>query len=580
MESGNKNLPSYTLKDGQKGHSKTLPQRGLKGPRKRHVFQDDFLPVIFDNFQSNAIGRAEAERYLMLTKWPFDPSGIWTYYKTDRTATDNGSWQRLQVGSPQTTEPQWSGIFTHFGGYVTAAIQLSVILDRDVFMIPVAEGGTTLTPDTSVRDHYPETVNELFRENTQNYFRVAIDKLRAAYPGREIVVFEFLHGGETDAAFNTTQLEFYSALVKYHNSLNSFDPLFKRTPHIITKIRYMLTANEDKINEVYEKFAREYEDVYLVDISELPRKNELTVDELGGITGSSADDEHLSYLGQIEKGIRGAEFCRQWLGWPETDTDEILENTGFDASTIANQLVHLPMDFNRSNFGDYRRVTSFDEVVNANTWDTSGTNTLQLKMDKRKGFAEFDQQFVNTVRPPAAVGGTWFNASFSVFFWVKPRDGQFTATQRILWDANNLNQTTASSRVSILITAAGKILGLYESNNVAVQGFTNDVIFVDNTQAEPLAVAVVFDGASAMKIYTARKGQTPTLQAMDAGSPGTLTGVVNMTLYTNATLRSVIGALEQTSANNYSERYRGLLREFHIHKTVYTVADITNLMKL
>lgn len=580
MEYGQKNIPSFTLKDGLKGHSKTKLQRGLKGPRKRFVFQDDFIPVIFDNFQSNAIGRAEAERYLQLTKWPFDPSGIWTYYKTDRTIADNGSWQRLQVGSPQTTEPQFSGIFTHFGGYVTAAIQLSVILDRDVFMIPVAEGGTTLTPNTTFRDHYPETVNELFKENTQYYFRVAIDKLRAAYPGREIVVFEFMHGGETNAAINTTKGDFYSALVTYHRALDSFDPLFKRAPHIITKIRYMLTPGEDVINEAIEEFARNYPDTYLVDISDLPRKNELTVDELGGITGSSADDEHLSYLGQIEKGIRGAELARQWLEWPETETDEILENTEFDSTSISNLVVHLPMDFNRSNFGDYRRVTSFDETVNANTWATSGTNPVQLKVDKRKGFAQFDQQFVNTIRPPAAVGGTWFNASFSVFFWVKPRDGQFTATQRILWDANNLNQTTASSRVSILINTAGKLIGLYESNNIAVQGVSNDVIFTDNTQDQPLAVAFVFDASSAMKIYTARKGQTPTLQAMDAGSPGTLTGVVNMALYTNATLRTVIGALEQTSANNYSERFRGLLREFHIYKTVLTVDDITNLMKL
>src|SRR5688572_7025365 len=282
MEYEQNNLPSYTSKYGQKGHSSTPLQRGLKGPRKRFVFQPDFIPVIFDDGQSNAIGRAESERLEKLTKYPFDPSNIWAFYKPDRTSTDNGLWFRMQVGSAMTVEPGTS--VTHFGGYYTAAVQLSVILNRDVFIIPVGEGATTITPNSTFRDHYPETVNECFRVATSNYFKPAIDKLRATYPGREIVVFKFFHEGETDAFLGTRSNMFYSAFLTYHNALNSFDPLFKRSPWIITKLYYLISSDEDRVNEqVYEKFVSENpDDAFLVDISAYPRKVDLTPTESGG----------------------------------------------------------------------------------------------------------------------------------------------------------------------------------------------------------------------------------------------------------------------------------------------------------
>jgi hypothetical protein len=538
----------------------------------------NFIPVLWDGApgQSNSIGRGEADRYKQLTPWSCNPKGVKIFYKPDYTATDNGYWSQLYIGSVQTVEPDLS-TFRVFGGYVTAALKLAAILNRDVFIIPTGDGGTVMNTLGTYRTWNPATANECFDVAHDRYFTPAISKLQTAYPGRQIVVFRVVHEGETDAGQSRSQADFLADIQAYENSSRGHDPLILRAVTVVCEINYMQTAAETTINAAWAQFiATDPQRVKFVTTSDLKRKVDLTTTEKGGITASTgADDEHLSYLAQIEKGWRIAEAIRLRYSFPDVSLVSPSTNTGFDPSTINAGHVRLQMSSGKVTLTtDTYKVASLTNDLSAGIFN-SVTNLVYFKHDRYKGWTEWDFFNLATTNLPriqssAAIGTTLFAHSFSYGEWIRPRDGNPPILACLVNDIQN-TASPNNSRLLINIATTGKINIIFAIGGTAVQATTNTAVFVDNTIEEPIHLAVTFTSGGLIRIYV-----NAVLQTLDAVQNGDISGLT-MANYVNATNTLTLGA-NRTGAGVYANHFYGHRRELTIQPVVWSVSDIQNLM--
>lgn len=538
---------------------------------------DDFVPVIFSWGQSNEIGRAEYYRYLDLTPYTFDPTKVSIYTKTDYTATDNGSWGYLQVGSPSTHEYDLP-TFVTYGSYVTAAIKLSAILNRRVYIIPTADGGTVVNTLGTYRTWNPATSNECFDVAMDNYYQVAIDKLQAANPGVPIVVFITVTEGETDAGQSRSQADFYADITSVISAMRSYEQL-SSSLLVAAKINYMQTAAETTINAAWEQYrAANSTLTRLIETSDLKRKQDLTAAEKGGITVTASDDEHLSYLAQNTKGLRVAEAIRAYYGWPDVSLTPASTNTGYNPTGIGT--VHVRI---QGTSGKVTLTTNKYQIATITNDGSIGSfsitnGVLQYKEDGFKGWINSDKNKVVggatdnllRVQSSAAIGTSLFNHSFSFAAWVRPRDGNPPAIYTLFHDIQN-TASVNNSRVTVVITTDGKIYAYYAVGGTVVQAQTNTAIFSDNTQEAPKHIAVTFTSGDLIRIYV-----DGVLQTLDVTLNGNLSTVV-MANYVNATNVMTIGAT-RSGASTYTTHFYGHIREFMIQPVVYSAGDIANLM--
>lgn len=541
------------------------------------VIRTDFIPVLFEApGQSNAIGRGEADRYNQLTPWATTPQKVKIFYKPDYTATDNGTWNDLIVGTILTVEPDLSS-FRVLGGYVTAAIKLAAILNRNVYIIPCGDGGTIMNNGGAFRSWHPSISAECYEVAHSRYLSPALTKLRTDFPGRQILIFRLAHEGETDAGEGRTQSEFFTDIGTYETSARAFTGILDNAPFIITKISYMRDAAEDVINLAWQQFAdADPNRVKIIDISDLDRKVDLTTAEKGGFSPSTgADDEHQSYLAQIEKGFRIAEAIRAFYGLADVSLVAPTTNTAFDPSTINAGHVRLQGTSSKVTLvTDTFRISAATNDLSTGTF-SSVTGVVCYKHDGGKGWIFFPllngaSNNLSRLQTSAAVGTTLFAHSFSVSCWIRPRDGRPPAVYTIYHDVQNTGAIN-NSRTYALVLTTGQVNVVLAIGGTAVQATTLDPVFDDNAVQRPYHLAITFTSGDAIRIYI-----DGVLTALDPAFPGDISGLT-MANYVNATNVLAIG-VNRTGASTYNNHFYGHIREFTIQPVVYSVGDIANLM--
>lgn len=536
--------------------------------KRVNSLSSDFIPVIFVRGQSNATGRAEASR-LALTEYPAFPSNIYIYWKTNTTTDDNGNWEPIVAGN---NTREWDQTTNVYGGYLIAAIKLRDHLNRAVYVINAGDGGTSLEPDVSNPDWHPTSVGENYDISRYRYLDVALTKLEAANPGKQIVVFKPWWQGENDEPDST-------AVTNYSSNFNALDLEDQSNSYLsqgiwlISKLDYTPSAAETSINNDLQTFVTSNSArAYIFDPSAYPQKDELTTGEKGGFTPSAADDDHSSYLAQNAFGVWMYNTIVTHYDIPSAGISEETSNTAFDPSTINANWIRLQMNRSKVTIGS-------DNIVTAVVNDLGGVSlspatTIRFKVDDYKGAISFGGNSpYNTgrIETASAIGTTYFTNSFSMSCWFKPSSGIPATPMHFCHDIASTGSPN-NSRLSIFLATTGKINIIYAQSGNVAQAITNTAVFADGKTATWHHLACTFDDTNnIIKIYF-----DGVLQTLDAVNNGSLAGVT-MASYLNGTNKFQIGA-RRAGASSYSDYYYGMMREFTLQPGVYTSTDVANLM--
>lgn len=259
--------------------------------------------------QSNDEGQAEAARMaisiLGSTAYARTKFGCYVYPKTTRTNADDGSWADLNAGTNTKGPDILASGFDTVGDETPMLHLLRDKTKQPVFWIKTSRGGSRLQTDGSNPD-WAVSSNELYLQATQYWWTVAKNKLLTVFPSLRLKVVIHWHQGESDANDATARANYLTNIRTFFTAFRAYDPLFARAPLFVTKLYFALDADEDEINDALMQFVSESDNTYLIDISDQPRKIDLTVGQQGGLspTTTGGDDDHNSYLGQIAKGER------------------------------------------------------------------------------------------------------------------------------------------------------------------------------------------------------------------------------------------------------------------------------------
>lgn len=526
----------------------------------------DFIPVHLVLGQSNNEGNAENDRLELLT-YPQQPSGVYIYWKPDYTASDNGNWEPA-FGAVNTRGPNFTPGERLFGHYLLLGSKMHTLLRRNIYVLMCAESSTSLYQRVG-EDWDPTSVNECFEKFMENYFDVAIAKLQTEFPGVPIKVFISWHQGETDAvageaAGYAARFDTLFSAVRAHNTLLN-DAIWT-----LFLLNHDQSAGETTINNaLIAKAAANPSFVFTVDVSDMPRKVDLTVDQKGGFTPTKADDNHISYLGHEAKSDREYAIIKSHFGWTAPDS-EFLENTQFpdDPSTF----MRLQMSRNKLTIGTNNIVTNIDSDFGI---DFTPANDLRFKVDRRKGNIFFSSRKTDgRAVGVSAVGSTWFNQSFSWGCWVKPHDGIPAATYFIFHDVRNTGSANLS-RFFVQINTSGQIQVGYAVGSL-VSAITSDVIFTNFSSIHAKYIAVTVQSGGSIKIYV---GDPITGLAVEkALTASSSIAALTMANYVNATNPPTIGA-SLTGAGTWGFNFFGMLREMRGEHKVWTIDDIQDRMR-
>lgn len=535
---------------------------------------ENIVFLVWDGGQSNAVGRAETNRQIQLTKYPEIPSLTKIYYKPDYSSSDNGAFQVLHNGSINTKEPDQSGSLEMFGAYSILGQLLSGLVNRTTYIVMAGDGGTALKQNLTSPDWAPASTNECFQIFTEYYYSVAYDKVAAENPGKTIVPIIVWHQGETDAMDNTATSQYAANFSSFVTALRASHSSLGNALMLITKLYYNLTANEDTINDVFQAYADANSDIVkIIDISDQPRKVDLTTEQKGGLSPTASDDNHTSYLGQIAKGERIYAQIKEFYNI-DVDDSEITTYTTFDPTTIGTSGIRLQLSRDKLTIGTNSSVSAAANDFNIGTFNSvSGSPAIKFKVDQRKGWISFLAASSARLNASAPIGTSLFADETGVSYatWVKPRDGQPGSTFTLINDIQNVNSAN-NSRLSVLITTAGKINAFVAVSGSIGQALTQNAIFTNGQQLEPKHIAVVFDNvAHLISIYV-----DGVLQTLDAVLNGDITAV-NMANYVNASTALTIGATRSTLP--FGSYFNGLMRETYVFKGVLlSQSQIENLM--
>lgn len=463
---------------------------------------DNIVPVIFAILQSNSNGRGEADR-LAITTWPLRLVNCYYYVKTDYLSTDNGSFRSMWIGGPNFEEPNDSARRL-FGGDAILACKMRALFGKDtpIYLINAAEGGTGTVADAGYRD-WQQASNECFDRAINGMYLPAIADIEAAHPTKTIKVIVMYHGGETEAqegAGSGKVANFPAALGALYNSINAVDNYLGAAPWLFTKLHYSLDAGEDAVNAHIQTFVNNNSArCKLIDISDQPRKIDLTIEQKAGVAPTGTDDNHTSYLGQIAKGERGYTQALNFFNWPNNDISDITNNTEFDPSVYVQPgKTAFRLQMNRGNMtvngsggtpGDENKITDVLDSLGLHNFTVGGT-AGRLKSQFRKGCMYFpigttigDTRIVS----PVALTNSIFNDGgfvWSIGGWVKfaPNTGGTSPDQAILHTtdaysgtrSNVLVYKTAAEKLEVQVRCASSTAKIATTASVIFEGAVNE----------------------------------------------------------------------------------------------------------
>jgi hypothetical protein len=552
------------------GHLRKTRRNLIAGlPSRRGATEYNTVFLIFDIWQSNSVGRATSQRLIQLTEEKEVPDGVKIFFKPDYAVTDNGAFETIQEGSTNTREPDQAAV-SYSGSYGMLAARLKRLTpDNTVYVCMMGDGGTALKQNLTSPDWAPTSSGECFQIATEYYYAQAYADVQTAEPGKTIIPIIMLHGGETDATDNTATSEFAVNFPVLITALRASHASLTNALLIITKIYYLLTANETTINAVFQAYADANSSlVKIVDISDINRKVDLTVPEQGGVATAGADDEHTSYLGQRAKADRAYTHIKAKYA-PGVDDSEY-EDYVFDVSTISPNGIWLPFSRDNVTIGTNSTITGVINKLDTGVF-SSITGSPKFKTGRRRGCISHLASSTNRINTSAAIGTTLINGSFSFSFFIKPRDGRPAANQYILHDIQNTGAAN-NSRVAFLLETTGKIQAFIAISGTAVTGQTANAIFTDSNQTEEKHIAVTFTNGGLIRIYV-----DGVLQTLDATNSGNI-AALDLTAYLNDTNAFTVNA-RKTGAGTWDSNYIGGMRHLTCQPVVYSLADISNLMR-
>lgn len=274
------------------------------------------IPILIEIGQSNAGGRAETGR-LPEGDYVAAPTGVKYYFKTGYNSTDNGSWVAYDPNNVYEIYPT-----SRASDYIHAScLHLGQIVqeywNKDVYVINAGAGGTSLSPDeppspVGRMKWAASLTGELLDIFLDDYFDVALSKLPA---GTKKVLGIIWHQGETDLTDATATANYTTNLAALITKVRAHNALLNDAPFIITKLNFYQNGDETAFNSALDAFAAANSNVYTIDISDTPRKQDLTVDQKKGVTATAGDDRHTSYLGQIAKAERSWTIIKAKFGY-------------------------------------------------------------------------------------------------------------------------------------------------------------------------------------------------------------------------------------------------------------------------
>lgn len=560
-----------------------LTQLGIQNTFPSRVRASDFVFVIMDMGQSNAIGRAESDR-LALTTYPEKPAKVNIYFKPDYTTTLNGAFQAYQAGV-NTEEPDQSSTLRMFSHSLALGAKLRDYTGNSTYIIPAGDGGTALEQNLTSPDWSPASVGECFQIFMQRYYNVAMATVLALHPTKQVKVVILWSQGETDATDGTATTDYATNFDNFYSSVRglaiTYQSYIQAAPWIVSSLNYLQTANETTINGVFDSFAAGtgLGNLFVVDMSAQPRKVDLTTGEKGGFTPTASDDEHLSYIAQNYFGAQAFEIVKTFFGLTSADPSEYLTNTQFDPSTITASGIRVQFSRNENTIDSDNKITNANNSLTSTDFTTVATaqHAPRFKVDKLRGAIWFSPlATVHRVESDAAIGTSLFAGSWSFGAWVKPRTATSGDVRIIVHDIQNVASPN-NSRMFISINASGQIYGAIGVGGTIVQYRSLAAVWsgtLGNDITDWKHIAVTATSGDFVRVYV-----DSVLEPMDT-TPGFTGDISGLTLanYVNATNKLQIGARRQ-AASNYDQFYYGMLREVIIQPgVVYSTSDIANLM--
>lgn len=562
-------------------------QLGIQNTFPNRAVPSDFIFVIMDMGQSNAEGRAEADR-LALTTYPERPANIVLFYKPDYTTSLNGDFETYMAGQ-NTEEPDLSASFRLFSHSLAMAYQLRDFTGNRVYIIPAGDGGTALEQNLTSPDWSPASSGECFQIFLERFFDVAMASIISSHPGKTIAVCNIWAQGESDATDNTATSNYASNFAAFYTAVRAhgtYSSYLTAAPWVIPTLNYLQTANETTINGVFTSFAAANSShVFVVDMSAQKRKQDLTTGEKGGFTATASDDEHLSYLAQNYLGEQAATIVKTFYGLSGSNQPPYSANTQFDPSTITASGVRLQMSSSELTVDSANKITNANNSLGATDFTTVATSGHEprYKVDKFRGSAWFSPlATLHRMESNAAIGTSLFAGSWSCAFWTKPRNPVASTIQTVFQDTQDTPPTN-DARVQVAILDA-KIYGIIGVVGTGIQFITSNTITGTNSTDwagatgedvfDWVHVAITVTSGDKVRVYI-----NGVIQTMQVGG-GFTDSVAGLTLasYVNNTNKLQVGA-RRSGASTYDQFYFGMLRELVIQPgVVYSTTDIANLM--
>lgn len=556
------------------------------------VLPNNAVIVFVSIGQSNSNGRAEADR-LAITTWPLRPVNSSYYVKTDYTSTDNGSLRSMWIGGPNYEEPDNSAqrLFAS-DGILTSKLRSLFGKDTPIYHINGAEGGSFIVSTGAGRD-WQEADNECFSRCFTGMYSPVIADIEALHPTREIKVIVLFHSGESEAIAGGANLtNFPTALQSLMDSMDNVDSYLADAPWLFTKIYYNITANETTINNHIQTFVDSHSNrCFVVDISDQPRKVDLTVAQKAGVTPTDADDNHTSYLGQIQKAALQYPQILDYFNWPNNDISEITNNAEFDPSVyVQSGKTAMRLQMNRSNMtingsggtpGDENKITDLADSLVVRDWVVGGTVAGRLKNQLRKGVMYFpvgaSEGATRVISPVALSNGLFNDGGFiwSVGFYIKfaPNNSGGSPAEAIFSTTDVYSGTR--SNVLIYKLATEELRCEVRCNSSTVKIAETDVpVFASglNEGDQQFIHCTITSNGTNLKIFI-----DGVEVALDATNNGSLSGITPSN-FNNAVNGIVIGA-RQTGASTFDFHFMGEMREvFGFAGIALSAAQIQNIM--
>lgn len=525
--------------------------------------------VILTMGQSNEAAQAESSR-LALTEYPTQPDRVWYYWKptSQIDSLDNGNWEPAYAG----VNTKQQGVGNAFGGHLILATKLSVILNSNVYVMNVARGSTKLIQNVEGNpDWSPLSTNEMFDAATNFYFDVAVPKIQALEPGKDLVFIKSITLGESEALDGQTS-GYLTRINAFDVALSAHSPLLAAAPWLMHSLNHEQSANEAIINQAWLDFVTANSSrAYFINMGSQKRKVDLTVGEKGGFatTVNGGDDNHMSYLGMVYKGEQGFINMENHFNIVGDDS-EFTDNTTFDPTTIGSVDLRIKCARSSTTIG----ASNIISALHADwTLDIAGGATPRFCINRRRGTVSSSTVHGNSrlVRN-AAIGTLWFSHTFSFGIYVKPIDRTPTGAMCFFDDTRSTGSPNLS-RFSVQMLTTGRIRVNYAVASAVTVDTTNPV-FADNDNTGKFVAVILTSGGSIVL-----KTCDPLTLVVTNHAFGSSPSIAGLTManYVNATLAPVVASL-RTGAT-FTNNFLGMWKECIIQPLAWTDANIQNLTR-